>query len=55
MSNDRPTMSNVVFMLGTETASLPIPKQAAYVVRRSLSGTTSSTKPEITASIEEGR
>jgi hypothetical protein len=53
--NDRPTMSNVVFMLGTETASLPIPKQAAYVVRRSLSSTTSSTKPEITASIEEGR
>ena len=38
-------MSYVVFMLGTETASLPIPKQAAYGVRRSLSSTT-STKPE---------
>ena len=59
--NDRPTMSNVVFMLGSETATLPIPKQAAFVVRRSLSSTASSStaKPEswieLTTSIEEGR
>nr|POE94091.1 g-type lectin s-receptor-like serine/threonine-protein kinase [Quercus suber] len=58
--SDRPTMSNVVFMLGSETASLPTPKQPAYVVRRSLSSATSSTtKPEgwneLTSTIEEGR
>ncbi|XP_030929146.1 G-type lectin S-receptor-like serine/threonine-protein kinase At4g03230 isoform X1 [Quercus lobata] len=58
--SDRPTMSNVVFMLGSETATLPTPKQPTYVVRRSLSGATSSTtKPEswneLTSTIEEGR
>ncbi|XP_065621553.1 G-type lectin S-receptor-like serine/threonine-protein kinase At4g03230 isoform X2 [Quercus suber] len=58
--SDRPTMSNVVFLLGGETATLPTPKQPAYVVRRSLSSATSSaTKPEslneLTSTIEEGR
>nr|XP_023901364.1 G-type lectin S-receptor-like serine/threonine-protein kinase At4g03230 [Quercus suber] len=58
--SDRPTMSNVVLMLGRETATLPTPKQPAYVVRRSLSSKTSSTaKPEslneLTCTIEEGR
>ncbi|KAF3973132.1 hypothetical protein CMV_003418 [Castanea mollissima] len=58
--SDRPTMSNVVFMLGSETATLPTPKQPAYVVRRSLSSATSSaTKPEslneLTSTIDEGR
>ena len=59
--SDRPTMSNVFFLLGSETATLPYPKQPAYVVRRSLSSTASSsnTKPErsieLTATIEEGR
>ncbi|XP_050248112.1 G-type lectin S-receptor-like serine/threonine-protein kinase At4g03230 isoform X2 [Quercus robur] len=58
--SDRPTMSNVVFMLGSETTTLPTPKQPAYVVRRSLSSATSSaTKPEslneLTSTIEEGR
>ena len=58
--SDRPTMLNIVFMLGSETATLPTPKQPAYVVRRSLSSTTSSTtKPEslneLTSTIEEGR
>ncbi|KAK3009045.1 hypothetical protein RJ639_014979 [Escallonia herrerae] len=45
---DRPTMSNVVFMLGSETGSLPIPKQPAFVATRRLSGTASSSsnKPE---------
>ena len=46
--SDRPTMSNVVLMLGSETATLPTPKQPAYVVRRSLSSKTSfTTKPEM--------
>ncbi|KAG7987961.1 hypothetical protein I3843_03G161000 [Carya illinoinensis] len=57
---DRPSMSNAVFMLGSESATLPTPKQPAYVVRRSLSGTaSSSSKPErsneLTVSLEEGR
>ena len=57
---DRPTMSNVLFMLGSETASLPIPKQPAYVVRRSLSGSTSSSskqewETELKNTLEEGR
>ncbi|XP_059450070.1 G-type lectin S-receptor-like serine/threonine-protein kinase At4g03230 [Corylus avellana] len=58
--SDRPTMSNVVFMLGSEAATLPTPKQPAFVVRRSLSSTTSSSRKgesinELTATIEEGR
>jgi hypothetical protein len=57
---DRPTMSNVVFMLGSETATLPTPKQPAFVVRRSLSSTASSSSKaerinELTTTIEEGR
>lgn len=56
---DRPTMSNLQFMLGSETASLPSPKQPAFVVRRSLSSTGSSSKAlsinEITATLEQGR
>jgi hypothetical protein len=57
---DRPTMSNAVFMLGNETATLPTPKQPAFVVRRSLSSTgSSSSRPqtfnELTATIEESR
>lgn len=61
--NDRPTMSNVVFMLGSETATLPNPKQPAFVVRRcpSSRASSSSTKPEtcsyngLTVTIEDGR
>ncbi|XP_021296968.1 G-type lectin S-receptor-like serine/threonine-protein kinase At4g03230 isoform X1 [Herrania umbratica] len=57
---DRPTMSDVLFMLGSETASFPIPEQPAYVVRRSLcSSSASSTNKqqwnsELTASLAEG-
>ncbi|CAK7350000.1 unnamed protein product, partial [Dovyalis caffra] len=32
--SDRPTISNILFMLGTETPTLPDPKQPAFVVRR---------------------
>ncbi|XP_027348569.1 G-type lectin S-receptor-like serine/threonine-protein kinase At4g03230 isoform X1 [Abrus precatorius] len=32
--NERPTMSNVVFMLGSESNTLPSPKEPAFVVRR---------------------
>ncbi|KAK6918936.1 Bulb-type lectin domain [Dillenia turbinata] len=45
--SDRPTMSNVVFMLGSETATLPTPKQPAFVLRSTPSATaSSSSKPD---------
>ncbi|XWS68546.1 hypothetical protein CRYUN_Cryun04dG0099400 [Craigia yunnanensis] len=60
--SDRPTMSQVVFMLGSETASLPAPKQPAFVVRRCPSSrASSSSKPEtfsqneLTVTLEYGR
>ncbi|XP_047307005.1 G-type lectin S-receptor-like serine/threonine-protein kinase At4g03230 [Impatiens glandulifera] len=60
--DDRPTMSNVVFTLGNETATLPIPKQPAFVVKKWLRNgeSSSSSKPEInsnklTNTLEEGR
>ncbi|XP_047342450.1 G-type lectin S-receptor-like serine/threonine-protein kinase At4g03230 isoform X2 [Impatiens glandulifera] len=60
---DRPTMSNVVFTLGNETATLPIPKQPAFVVKKWLRNdeSSNSSKPEInstsklTNEFEEGR
>ncbi|KDP32211.1 hypothetical protein JCGZ_13818 [Jatropha curcas] len=60
---DRPTMLNVVFMLGNETATLPTPKQPAFIVRRcpSSSRASSSSKPEtcsnngLTVTLEDGR
>ena len=36
---DRPTMSNVVVMLSSETANLPVPKNPAFFIRIGLSGT----------------
>lgn len=37
--SDRPTMSNVVVMLSSETANLPVPKNPAFFIRRGFSGT----------------
>uniref|UniRef100_A0A1J3J875 non-specific serine/threonine protein kinase n=3 Tax=Noccaea caerulescens TaxID=107243 RepID=A0A1J3J875_NOCCA len=62
--NDRPAMSNVVFMLGSsDIATLPNPKQPAFILRRcpSSSKASSSTKPdtcsqnELTITLEDGR
>ncbi|PPD69895.1 hypothetical protein GOBAR_DD33223 [Gossypium barbadense] len=58
--SERPTMSNVVVLLGSETASLPIPKQPAFVTRTTLSSTASmsskaESKTEITSTLHEGR
>lgn len=39
---DRPTMSSVVLMLGSENASLPPPKQPAFISRKEPSETASS-------------
>ncbi|XP_019158932.1 PREDICTED: G-type lectin S-receptor-like serine/threonine-protein kinase At4g03230 [Ipomoea nil] len=47
--NDRPTMSNVVIMLATENMSVPPPKQPAFVARRRISETPSSSSSKITA------
>ncbi|CAA3016361.1 G-type lectin S-receptor-like serine threonine-kinase At4g03230 [Olea europaea subsp. europaea] len=58
---DRPTMSNVVFMLDGEAIALPVPNQPAFVTRKPvLSTSSSSTKPgsisnELTMSVAEGR
>ncbi|OMO99871.1 hypothetical protein COLO4_13054 [Corchorus olitorius] len=55
--SDRPTMSNVLFMLGSETAILPAPKRPAFVVRRSIlsSGSSSDKQQWDTSTLEEGR
>ncbi|KAJ4729939.1 Receptor-like kinase [Melia azedarach] len=59
--NDRPTMSNIVIMLGSEPVALPVPKRPAFVVRRGPSSvvtTSSSIKPETNAELTnslEGR
>ncbi|GLT71514.1 hypothetical protein SLA2020_435280 [Shorea laevis] len=45
--NDRPTMSNVVTMLDSESATVPTPKHPAFVPWRGLSSTsTSSSEPD---------
>ena len=47
--NDRPTMSNVVTMLDNEGATIPTPKQPAFVQWRGLSSKpSSSSKRETT-------
>ncbi|KAJ6885042.1 hypothetical protein NC652_031906 [Populus alba x Populus x berolinensis] len=44
---DRPTVSNILFMLGSETPTLPDPKQPAFVFRRCPSSrASSSSKPD---------
>ncbi|XP_062106211.1 G-type lectin S-receptor-like serine/threonine-protein kinase At4g03230 isoform X2 [Humulus lupulus] len=58
--NDRPTMSNVIMMLGSETASLPSPQQPTFVVKRFLSSTpsllhSSSSSNLLTDSLYQGR
>ncbi|XP_055823177.1 G-type lectin S-receptor-like serine/threonine-protein kinase At4g03230 isoform X2 [Solanum dulcamara] len=60
---DRPTMSNVMTMLRSESTSLPKPNQPAFVSRRNVSNSSSvsSGKPpsfskiELTITVEEGR
>ncbi|KAF9661835.1 hypothetical protein SADUNF_Sadunf19G0110100 [Salix dunnii] len=43
---DRPTMSNVVVMLSSETANLPVPKEPAFFIRRGFSGTASTSSKQ---------
>jgi hypothetical protein len=45
--NDRPTMSTVVTMLDSETATMPTPKRPSFFSGTGLSSTTSSsTRPD---------
>ena len=44
--SDRPTMSNVIKMLDSETTNLPTPKQPAFCITRDQSSSTSSKRPE---------
>ncbi|XP_043719674.1 G-type lectin S-receptor-like serine/threonine-protein kinase At4g03230 [Telopea speciosissima] len=56
-ADDRPTMSNVVSMLGSETATLPTPKEPAFIAKKYCP----SSRPEIysinelTITEEQGR
>ncbi|KAG5224929.1 G-type lectin S-receptor serine/threonine-protein kinase [Salix suchowensis] len=43
---DRPTMSNVVLMLSSETANLPVPKKPAFSIRRGFSGIASTSSKQ---------
>ena len=60
--SDRPTVSNILFMLGSEAPTLPDPKQPAFVIRRCPSSrASSSSKPDtvsnngLTVTLENGR
>ncbi|KAL5583297.1 hypothetical protein UlMin_015739 [Ulmus minor] len=57
--SDRPTMSNVITMLDSDSTTVPTPKQPAFVLRRGSSTASSSSKQEtnteITVSLDEGR
>ena len=60
---DRPTMTNVVLMLSGDIVSLPTPKQPAFVTRKTMSSSSSSSyKPDqtetnnaLTVTLQEGR
>lgn len=57
--NDRPTMSEAVVMLSSETRDIPGPRQPAFVIKRRLyTSSSSSSKPESHAQLTctiEGR
>ena len=44
--SDRPTMSNVIKILDSETTNLPTPKQPAFCITRDQSSSTSSNRPK---------
>ncbi|XP_060190372.1 uncharacterized protein LOC132619497 [Lycium barbarum] len=52
---ERPTMSNVVFMLGGESMTLPRPNQPAFIARRNSAGaSTSSSSSKLYSSSNNG-
>ncbi|XP_061368784.1 receptor-like serine/threonine-protein kinase SD1-8 isoform X2 [Gastrolobium bilobum] len=54
-AEDRPTMSSVVLMLNSETASMPQPKHPGFVLGRSPSETHSSSVNQVTVTVVDGR
>lgn len=50
---DRPTMSNVVLMLGGESMTLPRPNQPAFITRRNAATTSSSSSKMYATSNKE--
>ncbi|KAM3362401.1 hypothetical protein P3S68_017255 [Capsicum galapagoense] len=62
-SGDRPTMSNVIIILGSESMTLPRPNQPAFVTRRNAAEAAStssynykrSSNNELTITVEQGR
>ena len=45
--SDRPTMAVVVVLLSSETATMPVPKEPAFVIKRGASSrASSSSKPQ---------
>ncbi|KAL1222888.1 G-type lectin S-receptor-like serine/threonine-protein kinase [Cardamine amara subsp. amara] len=52
-SNDRPNVSNVIWMLTTENTNLAQPKQPAFIVRRGVSEAESSDQSSQKASIND--
>ncbi|CAN0896951.1 G-type lectin S-receptor-like serine/threonine-protein kinase At4g03230, partial [Linum grandiflorum] len=53
--NDRPTMANVLFMLGSDAASLGRPKEPAFSIRREISSSTSSSIVTMETTVLEAR
>ncbi|MCL7041265.1 hypothetical protein MKW94_018594, partial [Papaver nudicaule] len=57
LPEDRPSMSTVVFMLGSDNMVLPEPKQPGFFVERSCNDTStrSNSENQVTFSVFEGR
>ena len=61
--SDRPTMANAVLLLSSDAATMPVPREPAFVVKRGFSSNTasssgkaeSSSKNDLLAPIREGR
>jgi len=50
---DRPTMSNILYMLDIETTTMPIPRQPTFfMTKRYSSSASSSTNPEISLHLD---
>ena len=49
---DRPTMSNVLYMLDSETATMPLPRQPTFFVNKHSGSASSSSRPETSLQFE---
>ena len=55
ITNDRPTMSDVVVMLSNETATIPMPKKPAFTIHRSTQMSSMYSNNEVTVTNVEPR